>query len=77
MELLTKAMTWTSNFEVELLINVGSSNGESKYQLAPKTDIKKFSQQTTNWFVAHPAHITASLASYCIIYPQKLFMDPA
>jgi len=44
MELLTKAMTGVNNFKVELLMNVGSSDGESKHQLASKTDIKKFSQ---------------------------------
>lgn len=66
MELLTKAMTGANNFKVELLINVGSSDGESKHQLASKTDTKKFSQQTTNGFIAHPAHFNVSLTSYCI-----------
>lgn len=44
MELLTKAMTGVNNFKVELLINIGSSDGESKHQLASKTDIKTVSR---------------------------------
>lgn len=72
MEPLTKAMTRANNFKVELLINVGSSSGESKHQLASKMDIKKFSHQTTNWSVAHPAHFTASLASYRVIDLSKI-----
>lgn len=72
MELLTKAMTWINNFEVELLINIGSSDGESKYQLATKTDIKKFSQQTTNWFVAHPTHINCLSSFLLYNIPPKI-----
>lgn len=45
MELLTQALTGA---EVKLLTNVGSSDGESKHQLASQTGIRKFSQQTTN-----------------------------
>lgn len=48
MELLTKATAGVNNLKVELLINAGSSDGESKHQLAPKPNIKKFSRQTTN-----------------------------
>lgn len=44
MELLTQALTGD---DVELLTNVGSSDGESKHQLASKTGIRKFSQHTT------------------------------